>query len=59
MAESGIFKGFLAITSAFFNILLNGFLLVHQWFQALLLMYKTTIFEKINFLTFLCKRVIF
>ena len=59
MAESGIFKGFLAITSAIFNILQNGFLLVHQWFQALLLMYNTTIFEKINFLTFLCERVIF
>ena len=30
MAESGIFQGFLAITSAIFNILLNGFLLVHH-----------------------------
>ena len=30
MAESGIFQGFLAITSAFFNILHNGFLHVHQ-----------------------------
>ena len=54
MAESGIFQGFLAITFAFFNILH-----VHQWFQALLLMYNTTIFEKINFLTFICVRVNF
>ena len=59
MSESGIFKGFLAITYAIFNIMQNGFLLVHQWFQALLLMYNTTIFEKINFLTFICERVIF
>ena len=49
MAESGILKVFLAITSAIFNILQNGFSLVHQWFQALLLMYNTTIFEKNNF----------
>ena len=32
-----LFDSFFALTSEIFNILLNGFLLVHQWFQALLL----------------------
>ena len=53
------FDSFLAITSVIFNILLNGFLLVHQWFQALLLMYNTTICKKNDFLTFICVRVNF
>ena len=43
------FTFFLAITNAIFNILQNGFLLVHQWVQALFLMYNTTIFEKKKF----------
>ena len=48
MAESGTFQGFLAITSEFLNILQNGFLLVHQWFQALLLMHNKKAYNKVN-----------
>ena len=34
------------ITQTFFKFLKNGSFLNHQWFNALLLMYNTTIFEK-------------
>ena len=43
------FDGFLAITPAFLNILRNRFLIHHQGLKALLLVYNTTIFEKIIF----------
>ena len=53
MATSGICIVFLAITSAFFNILQNRFLLDYQGFQALLSLYNTTLFD--IFFTFIVK----
>ena len=50
--KSKFLLDFLAITQTFFKILINGFLVDHQWFKALLLMCNMTIFEKIYFWPF-------